>query len=157
MHSLIKAFIYYFISSLLGIRSSRTSIFKMSAIRYKTEIGGCTLLEAYRLTMLKVFPSLFANSVWLMPFASNISFIRFIFAFFCLTGTKLQNFIWYIFVSQKKVLILQIEQELFDRNKPHIAEFVTVSNSLPRLLRNAHKKLIFSNFWLNYQILVAKL
>ena len=44
-----------------------------------------------------------------------------------------------LFASQKKVLILQIEQELFDRNTLHIAENVTVAKSLPHLLRNAHK------------------
>ena len=48
-------------------------------------MGGCTLFVAYRLTMLKVFPSLFANSVWLMPLISNTSLILFIFAYFCLT------------------------------------------------------------------------
>ena len=45
------------------------STLRMSAILYKTGMGGCTLFVAYRLTMLKVFPSLFANSVWLTPLA----------------------------------------------------------------------------------------
>ena len=35
--------------------------------------------------------------------------------------------------------IFALRQELFDRNLPHIAEFVTVSKSLPRFLRNACK------------------
>lgn len=60
------------------------------------------MFVAYRLTMLKVFPSLFANSVWLMPLTSNTSFILFIFAFFCLTVTKIQNFIWYIACFSKE-------------------------------------------------------
>ena len=52
-----------------------------------------------------------------------------------------------LFASQKKVLILQIEQELFDRNTPYITEFATVANtefatvakSLPPSLKNARK------------------
>lgn len=55
----------------------------------------CFILDdLYRLTILKVFPSLFANSVWLIPFASNTSFIRFIHVLSCLTSAKVQNFIW---------------------------------------------------------------
>lgn len=42
------------------------------------------MFVAYRLTILKVFPSLFANSVWLIPLASNTSFIRFIRIFYLL-------------------------------------------------------------------------
>lgn len=44
-----------------------------------------------------------------------------------------------LLVSQKKVLILQIRKELFGRNTPQITEFVTVSKSLPRSMRKAHK------------------
>lgn len=43
------------------------------------------------------------------------------------------NRIWLLFT------IFALRQELFDRNLPHIAEFVTVSKSLPRFLRNAYK------------------
>lgn len=38
------------------------------------------------------------------------------------------NRIWLLFT------IFALRQELFDRNLPHIAEFVTVSKSLPRFL-----------------------
>ena len=41
-------------------------------------MGGCTLFDAYRLTILKVFPNLFVNSVWLMPLVANASFIQFL-------------------------------------------------------------------------------
>lgn len=44
-----------------------------------------------------------------------------------------------LFASQKKVLILQIGQELFDRNTPYITEFATVAKSLPPFLKNARK------------------
>ena len=43
------------------------------------------------------------------------------------------NRIWLLF------RIFALRQELFDRNLPHIAEFVTVSKLLPRFLRNAYK------------------
>lgn len=43
------------------------------------------------------------------------------------------NRIWLLF------RIFALRQELFDRNLPHIAEFVTVAKSLPRFLRNAYK------------------
>ena len=61
-----------------------------------------------------------------------------------------------LFVSQKKVLILQIEQELFDRNKPHFIEFETVAKSLPNSTRSARKYFILSKFLFIHQILVAK-
>ena len=55
------------------------------------------------------------------------------------------NRIWLLF------RIFALRQELFDRNLPHIAEFVTVSKSLPRFLRNAYKQLIFNIFLFQYR------
>lgn len=57
------------------------------------------------------------------------------------------NRIWLLFT------IFALRQELFDRNLPHIAEFVTVSKSLPRFLRNAYKYLIFNIFLFQYRFL----
>ena len=51
------------------------------------------MFDAYRLTILKVFPNLFVNSVWLMPLVANASFIQFLhilcFAHRCLYAAKL--------------------------------------------------------------------
>ena len=55
-------------------------------------MGGWTLFVVYRLIILKVFPSLFANSVWLIPFASNTSFIRFIHALILFNERKSTKF-----------------------------------------------------------------
>lgn len=45
----------------------------------------------------------------------------------------------YSAIFTQVLTIFALRQELFDRNLPHIAEFVTVSKSLPRFLRNAYK------------------
>ncbi len=50
------------------------------------------MFVAYRFTMLKVFPSLFANSVWLIPLASNSSFIRFMHTSFLFNDCKNTKF-----------------------------------------------------------------
>jgi len=50
------------------------------------------LFVAYKLTILKVFPSLFANSVWLIPLASNSSFIRFMHTSFLINDCKNTKF-----------------------------------------------------------------
>ena len=63
---------------LLGINKSLTSTFRISAIWYKTGSGGCTLLAAYRLTVLKLLPNRCAKSVWLIPLTSRIFLILFI-------------------------------------------------------------------------------
>ena len=61
-----------------GNNNSLTSTFNISAILYKTGIGGCTLLAAYKLTVLKLLPNRRAKSVWLILLTDNNSFILFI-------------------------------------------------------------------------------